>query len=190
MYRRFIAFIVALSVAITAFGAAPARADNDDLAKAAAAILGIAIVGKIIHDRNKKKDRERAVSRRQHSYYDAPTYYAPKHTYRPKIRGHNKHHRHPGQGVVTPGYGNPVYTQPRPLPRRVDRKLLPGACFKSYETQRGNHLMFDRRCLDANYGYAHRLPQQCAQRVETYRGTRHGYDARCLRRAGYSLARG
>lgn len=72
MYRRFIATIAAASIAITALGAAPARADNKDLARALAAIAGIAIVGKIIHD--KKKDKERAATRK----YPAPVYEAPR----------------------------------------------------------------------------------------------------------------
>ncbi len=62
MYRRFIATIAAASIAITAMGAAPARADDKDAARILAAILGIAVVGKIIHDN--KKDKERVVTRR------------------------------------------------------------------------------------------------------------------------------
>ena len=54
LHHKFIASIAAAAVAITAFTAAPAAAGdrNRDLAKIAVGILGVAIVGKIIHDKN------------------------------------------------------------------------------------------------------------------------------------------
>ncbi|MEO0939413.1 MAG: hypothetical protein AAFY38_14770 [Pseudomonadota bacterium] len=51
MSRKFIALIAGTAIAITTF-AAPARADNDDAAKALAVLLGLVVVGKIISDRN------------------------------------------------------------------------------------------------------------------------------------------
>ncbi|MEM6303706.1 MAG: hypothetical protein AAF744_03240 [Pseudomonadota bacterium] len=58
MSSRFIALIAAASVALTAFSAAPAKADDEDVARALAAILGVAIIGKVISDRKKKDDRK------------------------------------------------------------------------------------------------------------------------------------
>ena len=158
MYRRFIATVAAVSVAITALGAAPARADDKDVARALAAILGIAVVGKIIHD--KKKDKERAVTRRYNE---------------PRIKRDRRHE---------------PQVQPRPLPRHVrNSKLLPSQCFRSYDTRRGTVRMFGRRCLENNFRHANRLPQHCKVRVKTYNGKRTGYQARCMRDAGYRLAR-
>jgi hypothetical protein len=56
--RRFIATLTAAAtvLAMLTATAAPARADNDDIAKALAAIAAIAIIGKVIND---KKDRKR-----------------------------------------------------------------------------------------------------------------------------------
>lgn len=175
MYRKFIATIAAVSIAVTAISATSAAAGerNRDLARIAAGVLGVAIIGKIIHDRNKREDnREQAVTR--HRVDPAPVYRAPRVEQRHQV-------------------------QPRPLPRgyghknnraRHDDKLLPQRCFQSFETRRGSVLMFGRRCLEKNYRHANRLPQQCAQRIRTVQGKRVGYDARCLRGAGYSLARG
>ncbi len=164
MYRRFIATIAAASIAITALGSFPAYAGEKEIARAAAAILGIAIIGKIIHDKNKRDD-EREVTRRR----PAPVVVPP-------------HRPHP---TVRP---RPVH--PRPLPSRVDRKLLPSQCFRSYDTRQGKVRMFGQRCLQENYRFADRLPNYCAETVRTERGVRRGYDARCLRDAGYRLARG
>lgn len=151
MYRRFISTIAAASIALTTLGALPAFADDRDTARALAAILGLAIVGKVIHDNKKKRA---------------------------------SHH-------AAPRYNPPVYdVQPRPLPKRANRKLLPRKCFRTFENRRSKIRMFGNRCLQNNYAHAHRLPQHCFNRFRTYDGWRRGYEARCLRDAGYRLARG
>jgi hypothetical protein len=175
MYRKFIATITAVSIAITGLSAtfATAGESDRDLARIAIGVLGIAIVGKIIHDNNKRNEsRDQVVSRQK--VEPAPVYRAPRIEQRHEV-------------------------QPRPLPRgyghnnqqrQQDSKLLPQNCFKSYETRRGQVLMFGSRCLQQHYRYANRLPQHCAQQIRTRQGNRFGYDARCLRGAGYRLARG
>ena len=55
MYRRFIATITAASIAITAFGAAPALADENKLAKALAVVVGVAVVGNLIQGQNRQR---------------------------------------------------------------------------------------------------------------------------------------
>jgi hypothetical protein len=103
-------------------------------------------------------------------------------------RDERKGHREP---VRKHGYDQPRHTvHPKPMPHRVDRKLLPGNCLRSYDTRRGQVNMFGRRCLEKNYRAVNRLPQNCAIQVRTDRGQRSGFDARCLRHNGYSLARG
>ncbi|MDF1726298.1 MAG: hypothetical protein P1U53_00985 [Sulfitobacter sp.] len=160
MYRRFIATIAAAAVALTALGSAPALANERDNARLLAAILGIAVVGKIIHDKNKDKDRVHQP--------------APRH--KPQVQ----HHR-PRQ--------NAHGLQPRPLPRGYNRKLLPGNCLQSFDTRQGRVRMFGNRCLQRSYKFANRLPQHCVTRVRTHQGPRRGFEANCLRREGYSLAR-
>ncbi len=53
MHRKFIATIAAAAIGITSLGATPAAADNDDAARALAALLGIAIIGAVINDSRK-----------------------------------------------------------------------------------------------------------------------------------------
>jgi hypothetical protein len=59
MYSKFIATVAVASILITGFSAAPARANQDDVGRALAALLGIAIVGAVIHE-NKKNKKQRA----------------------------------------------------------------------------------------------------------------------------------
>ncbi|MEM8579156.1 MAG: hypothetical protein AAGF60_15010 [Pseudomonadota bacterium] len=147
MSRPFITLIVTSALALATL-TAPARADNDDAARALAAILGLAIVGKIIHD-NRKDDRH-VVTRR-----------APRDT-----------------------------VHPRPLPRRVDRKLLPQQCFRTFYNARGREIRgFGQRCMNRNYDFVRSLPRACATDVQTRRGWGTAYRARCLRDQGYRLAR-
>jgi hypothetical protein len=167
MYRKFITTIAAASVALTALGATPAFADrDDDLARALAAILGVAVIGSIIHD-NKKKKKARHVPRQE--YQPVPK---KPHVYRPHV-----------QPRVQP------HVDPKPLPRHVRRKLLPQHCLRSFDTRQGRVRMFPRRCLESNYSFINRLPAHCATRIKTDRGRRVGWEARCLRHEGYRLAR-
>lgn len=161
MIRHAISSCLAVAVVLMGLTAGPARADQKDIVKALAVIAGIAIIGKVIKDRNDRKDREETVVARR-----APV--DP--VYRP--------HRRP----------EPIH--PRPLPRRVDQKLLPQNCFRSFDTYEGKVQMFGRHCLENNYAFVDRMPRACRQHIRTYRGNRVGYDARCLRDSGYRLARG
>lgn len=162
---RLIGTVTAAAMALTTFTAAPAHADDKRTARIAATVLGLAVLGAIIHDNKQDK-------KAQHNTYRQPVQkkvYTQRHNNRVQQRGH---------------------VQPRPLPQRVDRKQLPQNCLRSFDTRQGKAHMFGRRCLERNYRAAHRLPQNCAITVRTYDGRRSGYDARCLRRNGYSLARG
>ncbi|MEM6758043.1 MAG: hypothetical protein AAF601_01050 [Pseudomonadota bacterium] len=77
----------------------------------------------------------------------------------------------------------------RPLPPRVNRKLLPQHCLRSFQTNNGPRRIFGQRCLSRNYQYARSLPSQCHRQFWTDQGWRAGFGARCLRREGYQLAR-
>ena len=162
MYRRFIATIAATSIAFAGLGAAPAFADARDTARALAAILGIAVVGKIIHDKNK---RDRVKHQQVHQ---------------PKKHQQKKH-----KANKVPRYQDPV---PRPLPKRVKKRLLPSQCLRSYKTYEGRVRMFAKRCLKNNYNFTRSLPRHCEYVFDTPRGDRRGFEARCLRREGYRLA--
>ena len=143
-HRPFIAAIAAVAIAITGFSAAPARAGDDEVGAALAALLGLAIVGAVIHDKNKDKKRRQVV-------------HAP--------------------------------APPKPIPPRVNRKLLPQHCLRSFHTHQGKARIFGQRCLNQHYKFARSLPQACHRQVWTDRGWRAGFGARCLNRHGYQLAR-
>ncbi|WP_299285270.1 hypothetical protein [uncultured Tateyamaria sp.] len=159
LHRPFIATIAALAIVITGFSAAPARAQDDQVAAAIAALLGLAVVGAIIKDRkDDREDRHRKETKRK------KVHKAPQHIQR---------HKH----------------NPRPIPNRVSRKLLPQHCLRSFDTHRGQARVFGQRCLENNYRHVHSLPAQCHREFRTNRGWRQGYAARCLNRHGYQLAR-
>ena len=161
--RKFIAGVVTTALMIAMLGNAPARAD-EDLARALAAAVGVAIVGKIIAERVRETGDD--------DFDDIAT---------------RRYDTSPRDGwVVSPRddrAGRRV--EPRPL----DRSLLPGDCLRSFETRDGRYRIFGERCLRENYAYTRRLPRACEVSFRANRTTQTGYDAHCLRRAGYQLAR-
>ena len=178
MYRRFIATIAAAAIALTAIGSTPAFAQQyqDRTAQTIAALLGLAVVGTLIH-----KNREDKKERRQ-TYQPAPVHNPP--------QAYTQRHQPPQ--AYTQRHQPPVWNQPqpRPLPDRVNSKLLPKQCFRSVDTRHGKVRMFGQRCLDKHYGFSNRLPRACHYTFRTHKGDRRGYEARCLRDHGYRLARG
>lgn len=157
---RLVTTLTAAAIAMTAFTAVPAYADRDDRAARAIATILGLAVVGAIIN-DRKHERER-----RRDTHAAPV-------------------RRP-HGYVQPR----TRVQPKTLPTRVDRKLLPQQCFRSFNTRRGQVRMFGRRCLERNYRYVNRLPQNCFQRIRTNEGKRAGFGARCLRQNGYRLARG
>ena len=145
MHRYFIAAIVTLTVIITGAFAAPARANSDDLAKALAGIAALAIIGKVIHDRN-KEDR---VTRNFNTYQ--PQVIRPKPLPNRVVRKtlpaqcirqvdtrHGKTRRVLGARCLERNY------------RFANR--LPRSCARQIETQRGWRWAYGARCL-RNNGY-------------------------------------
>lgn len=178
---RLVGTFTAAALTMTALTAVPAYANEDRTARTVAAILGLAVVGAIIHENRQDEKRDRKAYKR------------PAQT-QPKIQAHrhgSQTHRH-GDWRSAHNHGVSQQRQrvsPKPLPQQVNRKLLPQQCFRSFDTRNGKVRMFGRRCLEQNYRFASRLPQNCAQRIRTHEGKRTGYDARCLQQNGYRLAR-
>lgn len=81
------------------------------------------------------------------------------------------------------------HVEPRPLPRRINRKLLPQQCLRSFGEGDQRIRLFGARCMDRHYAYVDELPLRCERRVRTDRGIRQGYAVRCLKRQGYQMAR-
>lgn len=164
MSRRFIATVVIAALTVTAIGNAPARAD-EALGRTLATIFGAAIVGAFINEKLDDDKKNKVVTRR-YSRNDA-TAWSKKHSTDQVIRR----------------------VGPRPLPRRVKQKLLPGNCLRSFDTRNGRARVFGKECLEKNYNFTRNLPHACAVKFWTHKKNRQGYDARCLRNQGYLLAR-
>jgi len=182
MPSRLVTTLTAATLAITTFTAVPAVADeqrDQRAARAIATVLGIAIVGSILNDRRKDRDDRHSQPARQPARTDAHGHNGITHTHDRGGRIHN-------HGAQSPR----IKVQPRPLPRRVSRNLLPPRCLRSFSTREGKVRMFPRRCLERNYSHVNRLPRECFQRIRTRDGKRAGFGARCLRRNGFRLARG
>lgn len=173
-YRHFIATISALAIAITGFSAAPARANDNDAAKALAVILGLAVVGTAIKNRNDDKKSRQQVHKPHHQQ-----------VYRPHHQQYAKpHHVQPRKGHVQ------KHHEPRHQPRHVSRNLLPQQCLYNLKTEHGRHFQgFGHHCLTRNYQFTNALPQECGTRVWTRSGLGYAYGAHCLNQYGYQLAR-
>ncbi len=169
MSRKFIAAVLAASIAVTGFSSAPAKAaSEDDIAGILAGVAGLIIIGQLLDDDD---DDEPRVSRR-HTHIDNGYWY----------RGD---HRHPGH-IRRDTDRRTVVTPRRDRPSRVD---LPRSCRKKVRTQSGEVRLYTRGCLRNNYRNAASLPRSCMRRFQTRNGAFEGYYAKCLRQHGYRRAR-
>lgn len=159
IHRKFIAVVVSAAVTITAFSVNSAAADERDAARFLAGVAGLVILGAILEDQRRDNKSQGYVSRNW--YEPAPRAYRNSN---PRLK-------------------------PRPLPKRVARKILPAECVRDYNSRRGTVRMVGSRCLENNNRRVKRLPNDCYREVRTRRGVRGGYAVRCLRKSGYTFAR-
>lgn len=147
LHHKFIASVVCLSILITAGTAAPSRADQDDVGRALAAILGLAIVGAVIADQ--KKDKREVY---KHTYVQPK----PKKYVEPK-RYHPTSNRQllPQRCLRTfdVDRGRMSAFGRRCLQRHYDYAAdLPRRCYTEVWTDRGWRGAYSARCL-RNKGY-------------------------------------
>ena len=161
MTRKFIATVVSAAITVAVIGNAPARAD-DSLARALAAIVGVAVVGAVIQNQLEDDRNEKRASKN-----------------RSGVRPAHLHHR---DRVIN-------RAQQRKTPHRANRWLLPGDCLRSFNTGYARYRVFGKRCLEQTWGATGQLPNACKVKFRSNSKNRVGYGARCLRRAGYQLAR-
>ncbi len=83
----------------------------------------------------------------------------------------------------------PPRVQPRPLPRRVSRAILPGECLRRFNTDRGPWKIYTQRCMKRNFDQVQNLPRACERVIRTDRGRRVGWGAKCLHERGYRVSR-
>lgn len=170
-HRKFIALIVALSVAVTGFASAPARAGDQEVRDLLTGLAVLGVIGAVVaHEQKKKKKRRRA---------NEVSQYGDDHHYPRSDRRHGHGHGH--------GYHNGQGT--RPLPHRVQRKLLPAQCRRTaYSHYHGQVRGFGKRCLQNNFAYYHELPRDCVIRTHDNGKRRAIFQGRCLRGYGYQVA--
>ncbi len=158
-HRKFIALILALSLAVTGFAAAPARAD-EDVGKFIAGVVALGILGAAINDA--RKDRERDAQVHHNNNYN---------------RNHNRN-RHNNDSFRH---------RPRPLPTPVARFDLPSRCAKIMPYYSDSRTVMPRGCLNKNYAFVKSLPGQCRVTVWNGHKNRTAYKTRCLQKRGYRL---
>ncbi|WP_135507412.1 hypothetical protein [Roseovarius aestuariivivens] len=176
-HRTFISIILAAALAVTGMSAAPARADNKDVAKWIAGAVALGVIGAAIaEDRKRDRRRNEAVARQrtQWPYYNQ--YGTPTRRY-DDDRRHHGHHKNKGR------HGHDRHDGYR----RDARLFLPDACRVQIPTRNGTVRGYGRRCLINSYPHFNALPHQCARRVHGDRG-RVVYGGRCLRQNGYRTA--
>ena len=156
-HRKFIAMILALSLAVSGFSAAPARAD-EDVAKFLAGVVALGLIGAAVNDA--RKDRKREV-----------------YTYSHGSRSHDDGRRHRDE----------YRHQPRPLPKHVAKYDLPAHCVKIVPQYSQSRTVVSHHCLSKNYGYVNSLPGQCRLSVWNGHKQRTAYKTRCLEKNGYRL---
>ena len=138
-HRKFIAAILASSIAITSLTAAPARADND-AAKVIAGVAALAIIGAAVAD--SRSNRNATVYRAQpQRYYPPRTVYRPAPVTRAAVIPHYRAALHSYRPVHQRGY------QKHAAPR--SRVALPNACLVKANGQRS---VYSAHCL-RRHGY-------------------------------------
>ena len=142
MSGKFISLIMAASLAVTGMTAAPAQASDKDVARALAAIAGIAIIGAAIHDNNKKHKRhDPYVSSRSHKNhgYSARPYYGQKahKQHRQNKKAYKQHRRQQAQQQA---YRNGYNAHKRKVQERRQYRRAYGQGYGyGYNRGYGNH---------------------------------------------------
>lgn len=159
MSRPFIAAVLAVSMALTGFAAAPARAEQDDTARKLRNAAALLIIGSALANAHSGRAQDDG-GRRAH----APTPY----------RGQGLPHvvgRPNGPNIRVPG-------------RQV---TLPRSCLLEVSGGQMRYVM-GARCLSRNGVSTHSLPRRCKTEVRSRQGRSEAYAAGCLRDAGFRIA--
>lgn len=203
MSRKFIATVLAASLAITSVSAVPARADGDDLVKFLAGATALVIIGNALDDN--KKDR-RTVTRYDDRYdgrYDRR--YDDRHDRRHDDRygrGHDDDHRRgnghwwghddgrQGRDSKPKVYFDRRHDEraTRDADKKWRRNVLPAQCRSSFWTPDGTQRFMDGRCLKRNYSYNQDLPKKCKIVVYDKNQKKSGYAISCLKDRGFRIS--
>lgn len=196
MSRKFIAAILAGSIAITGLSFTPAQASDRDIVRFLAGATALVIIGKAISDDRNRRHEPQIVTRshsRNEGYYSnrrpRPDYFSPdynRHNTRPDPDRHHQHGKKYHHGKKHHhGKQYQTYKQPRPLPERARRAALPERCLQTFKTNQGWVRMYGRNCLAREFRMASELPRSCSQKLWTRSGNYHGYNPTCLSENGW-----
>ncbi|APZ53035.1 hypothetical protein [Salipiger abyssi] len=165
MSRRFIAAVLSASLAVTAFAAAPARADEKDLARLIGTAATLAVIGSAISQASNGNDSNAV---RVHQ------------TWPPRSNGYPPAAWHRDREDRWQGH--------RTAPSRQNhgRNLLPGQCVQNVNLGRVRQIV-SKHCLKQNGIKANRLPERCEIEFRIRGEKRKAYMAQCLSKAGYDF---
>ena len=135
LHRKFIATILATSVAVTSLTAAPARAGNEDIAKVLLGATALVVIGSAIAQ-GAERDRTEV-------YRKAPQPRVVTHKHRYKAPARQRHSHAPARHHKVHGYA------PRGVQHSRHRVVMPKACRINNS---GRRAVYSSRCLQ-RYGY-------------------------------------
>ncbi|WP_226628005.1 hypothetical protein [Alloyangia pacifica] len=171
MSRKFIAGVLAASLIVTGFNAAPARAaEPQDVAKVLGGAALIYIIGKAVSEaradeRKREKEEKEKKKAQQETHWRAPNP-AP---YLPRPYSFEGR---PGQSQFQ------SHAQPR--------GVLPGACLREVRGERGP--VMQRSCLRSGAVRTDALPDRCRKKIRIGKDKEHVFSAQCLQQSGWRIA--
>lgn len=176
MSRKFIAGVLAASLVVTGFSAAPLRAaEARDVAKVIGGAALVYMIGKAVSeareaDRERdRKDKERTKALQLQAAQQEHSWRAP--DPRPHLpRPYRFEDRH-GQ------FAQPSHARPK--------GVLPGACLREVRGERG--AVMQRSCLRSAAIRTDALPDRCEKKIRIGKDKEHVFSAQCLQKAGWRI---
>ncbi|EAU46751.1 hypothetical protein [Salipiger bermudensis] len=178
MSRKFIAAVLAASLAITTFSAAPARADGKDALKLIGAAGALYLLGNSIAQARERAEDERKKDKRKKEEKARQEAHAKQWRERHENR---RDERHDARRTDPPRVVGPAFGQ-----RRDAQYVLPARCMMRIEGG-GSRYAFDRDCMTNAGVRTSRLPDACEMYVRDGGRKERAFDGACLRRNGYGL---
>ncbi|MCA0993890.1 hypothetical protein [Alloyangia pacifica] len=168
MSRKFIAAILAGSLLVTGFSAAPSRAaDAKDVAKVLGTAAVVYMIGRAVSEaRADARDDDSKLRYKEQAQFRGadPSPYLP----RPYRFEQTKNDRH-SPGAKTQGKG-----------------VLPGACTREVRGERGEVML--RSCLRSAAVRTDALPDRCRSKVRVGNDRERAFSVQCLEKAGWRVA--
>ncbi|GFE66241.1 hypothetical protein [Litoreibacter roseus] len=160
MKHTLLTLLIGVSIAMSPVAAAPARADND-VAKIAAGLATLFILGKALEGRDDDRKNKTKKAKRHTKRYD------------------DRHFRHDSDD------DDDRYRKRDHRSSKHRRKIAPRRCLREQWTRRSWRDVYGARCLEDRARV--RPPRDCLRRSQTDSGPRRFYTQRCLRRNGWTL---